>query len=84
MNEDQGRAVDSTDPLEGREADTEGHALRPQFPIPPALHRPGPGEKGVGPGEHLIRGDGTPADFLDDRDTEGHFDIPRMPSGGDE
>jgi len=26
----------------------------------------------VGPGEQLIRGDGTPADFLDDRDTEGH------------
>jgi hypothetical protein len=38
----------------------------------------------VGPGEQVIRADGTPADFLDDRDTEGHFEFRRLPGDGGE
>jgi hypothetical protein len=48
-------------------------------------HRVGPGESlTVGPGEQVIRADGTPADFLDDRDTEGHFEFRRLPGDGGE
>jgi hypothetical protein len=38
------------------EGDTEGHVR--------TIH--------VGPGEHLVDGDGTPADPGEDKDTEGH------------
>jgi hypothetical protein len=60
------------------EADTEGHALRPQVPGPPAVVRK------PSPGEQFIRGDGTPADFLDDRDTEGHIEFRRLPGDSGE
>lgn len=80
-----GESSEDFGPAGDGEADTEGHALRPQVPGPPAVvRRMGPGEHGIGPGEGFIRGDGTPADFLDDRDTEGHIEFRRMPGDGGE
>ena len=81
-----GQDKDAAGPRRNHEAeqDTEGHALRPQVPAPPGVKGVGPGEKGIGPGEGFIRGDGTPADFLDDRDTEGHIEFRRLPGTGGE
>ncbi|HEU0236794.1 MAG TPA: hypothetical protein VFR14_10180 [Candidatus Limnocylindrales bacterium] len=80
-----GESYEDFGPIGDDDGDTEGHALRPQVPGPPAVARKmGPGEHGIGPGESFIRGDGTPADFLDDRDTEGHIEFRRMPGDGGE
>jgi hypothetical protein len=83
--DDGGEPIEDFGPIGDGEGDTEGHAIRPQQPGPPAVvRRIGPGEHGIGPGEGFIRGDGTPADFLDDRDTEGHIDFRRLPGDGGE
>lgn len=56
--------------------DTEGHGVGRQFPSPPSVR--------LGRGG-FVRGDGTPADLVDDgEDTEGHRIRPdgALPSGG--
>lgn len=55
--------------------DTEGHRV-------PSGDRVAP-DGAIGPGEKLLRGDGTPAD-LHDLDTEGHLRFRRRPSDGGE